>query len=88
MHDVGRILRNFGARGVVIPDTRFPNEADAIRERNGIIVRVVREDQPTSIGAGHSSEQILTDVDYTVVAPGGQIQVLWDQADAIVETFK
>lgn len=47
---------------VVIPDTRFPNEAAAIDERSGLLVRVTR----TGVQAAndHPSETSLDDYDF------------------------
>jgi hypothetical protein len=52
----------FDATGasVVVTDVRFPNEADAIRERGGYIVRVVRPGFEPEDGA-HESETALDD---------------------------
>lgn len=46
-------------RPTVFPDVRFPNEADAIRARGGIIVRVVRREHLTGEQADHPSETAL-----------------------------
>jgi hypothetical protein len=40
---------------VLIPDTRFPNEAKAIRSVGGLVIKVVRVDMPVSTD-GHASE--------------------------------
>ena len=42
----------------IITDVRFPNEANIIKEKGGIMVRVKR---PTDIAEGHSSETALDD---------------------------
>lgn len=44
---------------VVVPDVRYPNEADAVRERGGLIVRVVRPE--TEVEDAHPSETALDD---------------------------
>lgn len=43
--------------GGIIPDVRFPNEAEAIRQRGGIVIRVSRAG--TGHGDGHASETPL-----------------------------
>lgn len=43
----------------VVTDVRFPNEADAIRERGGVIWRIIRPD--TGPVNGHVSETAMTD---------------------------
>ena len=40
-------------KNVVIPDVRFPNEIDFIKEHNGFIVRVVRGDEPVWYNAAY-----------------------------------
>lgn len=47
----------------LVTDTRFPNEADAIKERGGIVVRIHRGD---SVDA-HESETALDDYDFDYV---------------------
>ena len=42
---------------VVVTDVRYPNEADAIRERGGVIVRILRPG--TTTVDGHPSENAL-----------------------------
>lgn len=51
-----------GVRCALVPDTRFPNEADAIRSAGGKIIKVVRIDAPTK-NDGHASE---TEIDKIV----------------------
>jgi hypothetical protein len=42
----------------IITDTRFPNEIEAIQNRNGILIKVIR-DSGNTVGTGHSSETAL-----------------------------
>lgn len=49
---------------VVISDVRFKNEAAAIRERGGILIKI---DRPGRIAAGHVSEVDLIDFDWDEV---------------------
>lgn len=44
---------------VVVTDVRFPNEADEVRERGGVIVRIVRPGQVSN--DSHASETALDD---------------------------
>ena len=56
---------------IVVPDVRFPNEAEWVRNQGGIVVRVVKRGQVSP--SDHESERPLPDelVDVTVeVAPG------------------
>jgi hypothetical protein len=45
---------------VVIPDVRYVNEAEAIKARGGIVVRI---DRPGHVASGHLSETALADWD-------------------------
>lgn len=47
----------------VFPDVRFPNEAEAIRARAGIIVRIVRREHLTGEQAAHPSENALDELE-------------------------
>ena len=49
---------------LVVSDVRFQNEADAIRERGGIIVRVVRNG--VNATNGHSSEHTKIEYDFCI----------------------
>jgi hypothetical protein len=52
----------------IITDTRFPNELDAVRRRNGLAIKIVRNSENT-VGTQHISETALnhiTDWDYVV----------------------
>jgi hypothetical protein len=60
----------------IITDTRFPNEAQAIKNRKGILIRIERPrpfDHPTELGTGHPSETALDDYhkfDYILMNDG------------------
>lgn len=43
----------------IIDDVRFPNEADALRERDGLILRIVRIPEAIISGADHVSESAM-----------------------------
>ena len=54
----------------IITDVRFPNELEAIKDRNGIIIRVDRYDLIYTTEDKHESEVALdnsyTEFDYTI----------------------
>jgi hypothetical protein len=52
---------------LVVTDVRFPNEAHAIRDRGGIVIRIVRP----GVGAAnsHSSETALDDFKFDAIIP-------------------
>lgn len=74
------------AGSVVITDVRFSDEAEAIRNMGGAVVRVVRPGYGTltAAAAGHSSEAGIDDslVDYTITNDGtlGDLEVAVDEA--------
>ncbi|MEU3708981.1 hypothetical protein [Streptomyces catenulae] len=49
---------------VVVTDVRFPNEADAIRERGGLVVEIRRPSQALIEGSDHISENALAHWDF------------------------
>lgn len=55
-----------GITKIVVPDLRFPNEETVIREFDGIVMRVIRDDIISS--DTHASENSLNEIhdDYTV----------------------
>lgn len=55
---LGRIDENLKERSVVVTDVRFPNEAEAIADRGGTLVRVVRPGFEPAPDA-HESETAL-----------------------------
>jgi hypothetical protein len=60
------------AQGIVVPDVRFPNESDTIRELGGALIRVVRPgsgDHETAETNSHESENAANDivVDHTIL---------------------
>lgn len=65
-------------------DTRYPNEVEAIRARDGLIVRVDRHGAGLTGAAGaHSSETSDLGASDQTIVNGGSIEDLHAQADAI-----
>lgn len=56
---------------VVADDVRFGNEAEAIRQAGGRVIRIVRPGAGSSSGAGHVSEALDFEPDATIVNDGG-----------------
>jgi len=73
----------------VVSDTRFLNEAKAIREAGGVVWRVVCLNNPKDLGedSSHASEkeQESISVDLTLTAHFGHLAHLYDQADHAVQ---
>jgi hypothetical protein len=79
------------ARGVVVSDLRFVNEAATVRaafaDRLVLVIAVTREDgHAATSGAGHSSELEWTQVDANaeISAPFGQLPLLYERADQVL----
>jgi hypothetical protein len=70
----------------IITDSRFPNELAAVKEHNGIAIKVIR-DSGNTIGTTHTSETALddyTDWDY-VINNNGTLEELKTQVLSILE---
>ena len=70
----------------LITDTRFPNELEAVKQHNGITIKVIR-DSGNTVGTLHSSETALdhyTNWDY-VINNNGSIEDLKAQIFSILE---
>ena len=68
---------------IVVTDVRFQNEADAIKEKGGIILYVVREDCERDC---HESERI--DVEYEhLLENNGTLEEFYDKIDRIFNNY-
>jgi hypothetical protein len=76
--------RMFPLGQVVTDDVRFVNEAQKVRERGGIIIRIKRTDITT--GGDHQSEteQLQIDADHTIEVGKGEQQKLYDELERII----
>jgi hypothetical protein len=64
----------------IITDVRFPNEAQAIKDRGGIVVRIERPGGESHCGGAHASETALDDYDFDIVINNdGTIEELIDK---------
>lgn len=72
-------------RPVVITDVRFPNEARAVQEHGGVVVRVTRPG--VDLSSGHTSETLVDEIhpEY-VVRNAGSIADLHYKARLLVST--
>lgn len=73
-------------KDIVVDDVRFLNEAQAVRELGGIVVRIVRRGQESL--DTHVSEQEMDDIepDYTIAVDSGDLAGLEKQLDDIIKT--
>lgn len=71
---VDRTLSSLAADGqYVITDMRFPNEMEALQQKQGITVRIMRPAMQRIAGSTHASESLMeghTDWDYVVINNG------------------
>jgi len=68
---------------VVIPDVRFPNEAEAIKKRGGVIVRIFRSGyEPTNT---HISETAYSDQDIVLYNDGTPEDLYKKYVEALTE---
>lgn len=71
---------------VVITDVRFPNEAQAIKDRGGIVVQVRRPKQILADGADHVSETALASWDFdAIVLNVGTVEDLHKSAECLLQ---
>ena len=75
-------------RSVVAEDVRFANEAETVRARGGIVVRIVRPDAETARpgAAGHASEAMDFPADITI-RNDGTPEVLFARLDGVIRRF-
>ena len=84
---------NYKLPNWIITDCRFPNEAKAITDRNGILIRVNRKHNPLSVEAIgqflHPSETALDSYPFTnVIDNDGTIEELIEQVRQILIKYK
>ena len=74
---------------VVVDDVRFINESESIREKDGVIIRIVRHDQEDD-NDQHQSEQEQNQIkaDFTVYAGTGKQEELYKQIDKVIHELK
>jgi len=68
---------------IVVDDVRFKNEAEAVRARGGVLIRVERTD--ITSGGDHASETQMDGVvaDYTISAGPGELDEIYKKIDII-----
>ena len=74
-------------KSYIITDVRFPNEADAIKERGGYVIRVDRDTTGYDIDRNHPSETGLddyTDWDY-IIKNDGSLEDFHYKIDCILD---
>jgi len=77
---------------IIIPDVRFINETEFIKDVNGVFIRIMRMNEDGTIftdnarSAKHNSETELDGykADYTVIANSGDLKKIRKEADIII----
>lgn len=69
---------------VLTDDVRFLNEAQAVRDMGGIVIRLVR---PSTFAGTHKSEveMDLIEPDVTIITEDGDLEGLYRQLDGVLE---
>lgn len=74
---------------IIIPDVRFPNEAAFIREKDGILIKVIRPDNPDAIDSSHESERHIKDMSVDcIVSNITDLIALESKAERIAHALK
>jgi len=62
---VNKWKKNVAGKNVVVDDCRFLNEAKAVKDNGGVIIKIIR---PGFLGDSHQSEKEINDIqaDYTI----------------------
>jgi len=58
-----RNIKEGNVRDVIVTDVRYPNEFNYIKQNNGVVIRIYRDNAPTIHGTDHPSERSLDDFD-------------------------
>jgi RNA-splicing ligase RtcB len=87
--DVWVDLALAGGGPAVFDDVRFPNEAEGIRKRGGVIVAVEAIGAPVR-RTGHESDEAWRSImpDYRITAKFGDMARLLSQADTLVSVLE
>ena len=77
------------AGNIVVDDVRFINEAKAVTDNGGIIVRVSRPDR-TEKGYSHKSETEQNDIepDFTIISSTGDLAGLYREIENVIHILK
>ena len=70
--------------GVVTDDVRFLNEAKAVKDLDGILIRLTRPDIQTGGSHASETEQLEIQADYTIKCNPGDHEHLYSELDRIV----
>ena len=80
-------LRKQGYDKFIISDVRYPNEADTINDKGGVVVKIERQDGGVSVGANHSSETAMINYNlyHKILENNGTLDKFFADVDFLVE---
>lgn len=73
---------------IVVDDVRFENEANALAEQGGILIRVVRNRQDVSDTHPSETEHLLFKEDFTIAADDGEHLKIYGLIEGTLDTVK
>tara|TARA_R100001143_G_C3348643_1_gene128260 strand:- start:864 stop:1403 length:540 start_codon:yes stop_codon:yes gene_type:complete len=84
----GKKIDSINSRRIATDDVRFLNEADAIKNAGGILIRVVNPDVVADDMHQSEIEGGEIEVDFTLVARTGNKKGLFKQMNKVLDTIK
>lgn len=72
-------------RNIIVDDVRFINEADAVRDKGGILIRIVKNGQVDTDTHDSEVEMDKIEVDYTITADPGDTETIYKKLDEILQ---
>ena len=83
-------IKSNSDKPIVVSDCRFENEVQSIRDRNGYIIKLVRDNKPISIANdnvyNHSSEMHISNLYYdTVINNNTTKNDLFESIDCVLK---
>lgn len=85
---VDRWKESLGEGNYVVDDVRFVNEAEAVQDKGGIIVRVSRPDSSSNSTHTSETEQNQIEPDFTIISNTGDLEGLYKQIESVIHTLK
>jgi len=73
---------------VVTDDVRFLNEADAVREAGGVVIRIVKNGQTSTDSHASEVEMNQIEPDFTIYADEGRHDSIADNIDRVISEIK
>ena len=73
---------------VVTDDVRFLNEAEAVREAGGVIIRIVKNGQTSTDSHASEVEMNQIEPDFTIYADEGRHDSIADNIDRVISEIK